>query len=115
MRQQLSKKLMQTIENLNEDLLHVLYSIVVARLQLLHKARALSAMKDFNILDRVSFTFNGKYMEGIVSRLNQKTISVTLDDGNRWNVSPGSLKRLADENPLKELLTKKQWEKLRKR
>ena len=61
-------------------------------------------MRNFYILDRVSFTHNGKYYEGVVTRLNQKTITVILDDGNRWNISPGNLKKIDQENPLKEFL-----------
>jgi len=32
--------------------------------------------------------------EGTVTRLNQKTITVTLDNGEHWNVSPDFLKKI---------------------
>lgn len=109
----LPKKLLAVIETLNEDQLHALYKVVVERLNLVHKMRALYAMQNFNLMDRVSFTHNGKYYEGIVNRLNQKTITVILDDGTRWNVTPGSLTKLDMENPFKDMLTKEQWEKIK--
>lgn len=109
------RQLTRLISSLNEDQIHALYRIIVDRLNLVHKARALSAMRKFHILDRVSFTHNGKYYKGVVTRLNQKTITVTLDDGNRWNVSPGSLTKIQTDNSLKELLTKEQWQKMHKR
>ncbi len=102
---QLPQQLNSLIKDLNEDQLHALYRIVVERLNLVHKVRALYAMRNFNILDRVSFTHNEKHYEGTVTRLNQKTITVILDDGNHWNVAPGVLTKLDQENPLKEILT----------
>lgn len=99
----LPKDIIRLIKHLNEDQLHSLYRMIVDRLNLVHRARALSAMKNFSILDRVSFSHNGKYYEGIVSRLNQKTITVILNDGNRWNVSPGNLRKVTKDNPLKEI------------
>lgn len=102
---QLPKQITNLIESLNEDQLHTLYRVVAERLNLIHKARALVAMRNFYILDRVSFSHNGKRYEGVVTRLNQKTITVTLDDDTRWGISPGNLKKIDQENPLKELLT----------
>ena len=101
---QLPKQIIRLIESLNEDQLHALYRVVAERLNLVHKARALAAMRNFYILDRVTFTHNGKRYEGIVTRLNQKTITVTLDDGNRWGIHPGNLKKIDQENPLKRTL-----------
>ena len=102
----LSKQILHLVKTLNEDQLHSLYRVVADRLNLMHRARALSAMRNFNVLDRVSFTHNGKYYEGNISRLNQKTITVILDDGNRWNVSPGNLKKMLIESPFKKLISK---------
>ena len=101
---QLQKQIIRLIESLNEDQLHALYRVVAERLNLVHKARALAAMRNFYILDRVTFTHNDKRYEGIVTRLNQKTITVTLDDGNRWGIHPGNLKKIDQENPLKRTL-----------
>jgi hypothetical protein len=53
-------------------------------------------MSQFHVLDRVSFVHNGKQYEGTVTRLNQKTISIMLDDATRWNVAPSLLTKLAD-------------------
>ena len=96
MDRQLPKQLLRMIETLDEDQLHALYRIVAQRLQLAQKAQALSAMSRFHVLDRVSFFHNGKQYEGTVTRLNQKTISVMLDDGTRWNVAPSLLTKVAD-------------------
>lgn len=115
MSQLLPKQLTQMLEHLNEDQLQGLYRLVADRLHILHKMRALYAMKDFAILDHVSFNHNGKYYEGVVTRLNQKTITVTLNDGNHWNVSPGFLTKMQKEPPQKDIqVTRKRWEDLQK-
>lgn len=88
---------------MNEDELHVLYRVVGERLRLLHRAKAMLAMRDFQVLDKVFFDYHGERKEGTVTRLNQKTITVTLDNGARWNVSPDFLKKIDEENILNEL------------
>jgi hypothetical protein len=84
------------VDTLDADQLHALYHVVAQRLQLAQKARALAAMSQFHVLDRVSFVHNGRQYEGTVTRLNQKTISIMLDDGTRWNVGPSLLTKVAD-------------------
>ena len=96
MDRQLPKQLLRIVETLDEDQLHALYHVVAQRLQLAQKAHALAAMSQFHALDRVSFYHNGKQYEGTVTRLNQKTISVMLEDGTRWNVSPSLVTKIAD-------------------
>ena len=93
---QVPKQLLRMVDTLDEEQLHTLYHIVAQRLQLAQKAHALAAMSRFHVLDRVSFVHNGKQYEGTVTRLNQKTISIVLEDGTRWNVAPSLLTKLAD-------------------
>jgi len=96
MARQLPKQLLRMVETLDDDQLHALYHMVAQRLQLAQKAHALAAMSQFHVLDRVSFVHHGKQYEGTVTRLNQKTISIVLDDGTRWNVAPSLLTKVAD-------------------
>ena len=96
MARQLPKQLLRMVDTLDEEQLHALYHVVAERLQLAQKARVLAAMSRFHVLDRVSFVHNGRQYEGTVTRLNQKTISITLDDGTRWNVAPSLLTKVAD-------------------
>jgi hypothetical protein len=88
----LPKQLLNIMDTLDEDQLHALYQRVAERLQLAQRAHTLYAMSQFHVLDRVSFVHNEKHYEGTVTRLNQKTINVTLDDGTRWNVYSGPQK-----------------------
>ena len=87
------QELIQIIEKLSEDQLRALYRFIGERLRLLFNMRALYAMRNFSIMDRVYFNHNGTYYEGSVTRLNQRTVTVTLDDGNKWTVAPSSLSK----------------------
>jgi hypothetical protein len=68
------------------------------------RAQALFAMRNFQVLDRVSFHYHGEQKIGTVIRLNQKTISVKLDTGEQWNISPQMLYKVDEENPISEML-----------
>ena len=66
---------------------------IVERLNLISQARAITLMTSFTKGDRVGFqALNGRTLEGMVLRLNKKTISVATDDGHQWNVAPGLLR-----------------------
>lgn len=82
----------EAIKRLNEQDLLFLNRLIVERLKLISQARATSLMTSFTMGDRVSFqASDGQVQEGVVLRLNKKTISVATDDGYQWNVSPGLL------------------------
>ena len=64
--------------------------LIVERLKLISKARATALTTKFTRDHRAGFQApDGRMLEGIVLRLNKKTISTTTDDGHRWNVAPG--------------------------
>jgi hypothetical protein len=96
MNRQLPKQLLRMVDTLDEAQLHALHQVVAQRLQLAEKAHALAAMSQFHVLDRVSFLHNGKQLQGTVTRLNQKTVGIMLEDGTRWNVAPSLLTKVAD-------------------
>jgi hypothetical protein len=67
--------------------------LIVERLKLISQARATTLMTNFTKGDRVGFHApDGRTLEGIVLRLNKKTVSVATDDGHQWNVAPGLLR-----------------------
>jgi hypothetical protein len=91
----------EAIKRLNEEDLLFLNRLIVERLKLISQARATTLMTSFTRGDRVGFQApDGRRLEGIVLRLNKKTISVAIDDGHQWNVAPGLLRliRSAGEN-----------------
>lgn len=83
----------EAIKRLGEEDLLFLNRLIVERLNLISQARATSLMTSFTKGDRVGFqTPDGRAVEGMVLRLNKKTVSIATDDGHQWNVSPGLLR-----------------------
>lgn len=82
----------EAIKRLNEEDLLFLNHLIVERLKLISQARSASLMASFTKGDRVSFQApDGRLLEGVVLRLNKKTVSVATDDDHHWNVSPSLL------------------------
>jgi hypothetical protein len=85
------------IDRLSEAELVDLNHRVVARLRFLQQARTHADMLAFKIGDRVVFQPPGqRSVTGMLTRYNQKTVTVITDEGRQWNVSPGVLSRVVD-------------------
>lgn len=83
----------EAIKRLDEEDLLFLNRLIVERLRLISQARATGLMATFTRGDRVGFQApDGRPVEGVVLRLNQKTVSIATDDGHQWNVAPGLLR-----------------------
>lgn len=83
----------EAIKRLNEEDLLFLNRLIVERLKLISQARATTLMTSFTRGDRVGFeTPDGRTLEGVVLRLNKKTITVAASDGGQWNVPAGLLR-----------------------
>jgi hypothetical protein len=83
----------EAIKRLNEEDLLFLNRLIIERLKLIAQARSTNLMIRFTRGDRVGFRApDGRMLEGIVLRLNKKTISVATNDGHQWNVAPGLLR-----------------------
>ena len=84
------------IDQLTEAELIDLNHRIVERLKFLEQMRAHSAMLEFSVGDRVAFTPDGRRpISGVLMKYNRKTVTVIADDGRRWNVSPGYLRKAA--------------------
>lgn len=82
------------IDELTEAELLDLNRRIVERLRMLDHMRAHVQMMEFSIGDRVQFQPPGReVMRGILARYNKKSVTVITDDGQRWNVGPGLLRR----------------------
>ena len=83
----------EAIKRLDEEDLLFLNRLIVERLKLISQARATTLMTRFTKGDRVGFQApDGRMLEGIVLRLNKKTVTVATDDGHQWNVAPSLLR-----------------------
>ena len=83
------------IDDLTYDQLIDLNNRVVARLRFLDQMRAHSAMLDFSIGEQVSFQPPGHpVLNGVITKYNQKTVSVVASNGQQWKVSPSHLSKV---------------------
>lgn len=88
------------IDNLSYDQLVDLNNRVVARLRFLDQMRAHSAMLDFSIGEQVSFHPPGHpVLTGVITKYNQKTVTVIASNGQQWKVSPSHLQKAAPATP----------------
>lgn len=82
------------IDKLTEAELTDLNHRVVERLRFLQQMRAHALMLDFSIGERVSFRAeDGSKVKGIITKYNQKTVTVVTESGQRWKVSPSFLQK----------------------
>jgi len=87
------------IDDLNEAELVDLNHRIVERLRFLSQMRAHSQMLEFRIGDRVTFQPEGlPPVIGMLTRYNQKSVTIITDDGHRWRVSPALLRKAASES-----------------
>jgi len=84
------------IDTLTEPELIDLNNRIVERLRFLSQMHAHAEMLEFKIGDRVSFDPPGRgEVIGMLTRYNRKTVTIITDDGQRWNVAPGLIRRVA--------------------
>lgn len=87
------------IDNLTESELIDLNNRIVERLRFLSQMRAHAEMLEFKIGDRVAFQPAGRgELTGMLTRYNRKTVTVITDDGQRWNVSPAFIRKVAKDS-----------------
>jgi hypothetical protein len=60
---------------------------VVRRIEYLHGLKTRAHLDKFEEGDRVTFQSDGRTVEGIVTRVNRKTLSIRTKD-TRWNIHP---------------------------
>ncbi len=81
------------ISQLTESELVDLNRKIVERLRMIRQVQAHVSMLQFTIGERVWFQTDLRRVEGVLVRYNKKSVTVITDQGDRWTVSPGLLKR----------------------
>ncbi len=86
------------IDYLTEAELIDLNNRIVERLKFLSQMHAHAEMLEFKIGDRVVFQPAGRgEVVGMLTRYNRKTVTVITDDGQRWNVAPAFIRKVAKD------------------
>ena len=82
------------IDQLTEPELIDLNNRIVERLRFLKRMRTHASMLEFSIGERVCFQPSDRpILYGIITKYNQKTVTVITETGERWNVAPSLLQR----------------------
>lgn len=81
------------IESLSLDQLLELNRSVIRRIEHLQGLKTRAHLERFDVGDRVSFQGDGRPAEGVVIRVNQKSVSVKTSDGY-WRIHPRFLTKL---------------------
>ena len=92
------------IDQLTESELIDLNRRIVERLRFLQHMRTHASMLEFSIGERVCFQPDDRpVISGIITKYNQKTVSIVTETGERWNVSPSLLRRADTKNKANEI------------
>ena len=75
------------IEKLSLEDLSDLNRRIVRRIQYLASLKTRAQLDRFEVGDRVTFQSDGRSVEGIVVRVNRKTLSIRTKD-THWNIHP---------------------------
>ncbi len=92
------------VEKLSLQELIELNRRVVRRIQYLHSLKTRSQLDRFEVGDRVSFQSEGKSVEGVVVRVNRKTLSVRTKE-THWNIHPRFLTKVCSPGSTSQDLT----------
>lgn len=82
------------IEKLSLEELIDLNRRVVRRIQYLASLKTRAQLDRFEVGDRVTFQSDGRAVEGIVVRVNRKTLSIRTKD-THWNIHPKFLTKIS--------------------
>jgi preprotein translocase subunit YajC len=86
------------IEKLSYEELIQLNHRIIRRIQYLQSLKTQAAIDRFQIGDKVFFQSGGRRIEGIVVRVNRKTLGVHTADAN-WNIHPGMVSKINEQKP----------------
>jgi hypothetical protein len=85
------------LEKLSLEQLIDLNRLVIRRIQYLHSLKTRSQLDQFEIGDRVGFQSEGRLVEGIVTRINRKSLSIRTKEAH-WKIHPRFLTKLSEGN-----------------
>lgn len=85
----------EVIEKLSLEDLRLLNRLIVERINHITRIKRGMQLLKFAPSDRVRFvSSHGEEIEGVVMRVNQKTVSVDTGGDGWWRVSPGILEKI---------------------
>ncbi len=84
----------EALRHMGEADLLFINKLIIERLHLIRQAKSTVALAQFSVGDHVAFKDNlDRWQFGVIEKLNKKTASVVTDQGERWKVSAGLLRK----------------------
>jgi len=90
------------IDKLSKEQLLALNRRIVERLNYLAARETLEVSKKFRVGDTVEFQSEESTIQGLVIRINRKTLSIRTKEG-QWNIPPQFLKKVTQEEKNRKL------------
>ena len=85
------------IEKMSVPELIELNKRIVRRIEYLHSLKTRARLDRFEVGDRVSFQSDGRAVEGLVVRVNRKSLSIRTKD-THWRIHPGMVTKVTPPN-----------------
>ncbi len=82
------------VNSLTVDEARTVYGLIGKRLNAIMQVQEIAALQQYAIGERVAFHSNARHIEGLVVRINLRTVSVVENTGKRWTVSPQHLQKV---------------------
>jgi len=84
----IAHELQEYVDRLSIEEARVVYKLIARRLNAIQHLHETALLQRFHVGDRVAFHSAGRHIEGLIVRVNLRTVSVTEDGGKRWTVAP---------------------------
>lgn len=81
-------RLREFIDGLNVQEAREAYGMLARKLDALARLNETVALEQYSIGERVAFHHDRQHIEGVIVRINLRSVSIVAADGRRWTVSP---------------------------
>lgn len=91
-------QLLNIIKDFSMEQLYKINEVVVERIKMLEKIKDFEAISSFRRGHKVKWVYEGREFEGVVVKVNQKTVNVAEKDPpyKSWRISPQWLQIIGD-------------------
>ena len=82
------------VDSLSIDEARTVHGLIVKRINAIMHFHETAALLQYNVGERVAFHSASRHIEGLVVRINLRTVSVIDNIGKRWTVAPQFLMKV---------------------
>lgn len=105
----------ELVDSLSIDEAKTVYKLIATRLNAIQHLHEAALLQKHQIGDRVAFHSAGRHIEGLIVRVNLRTVSVVEDSGKRWAVAPQYLSSAITAQKIRGIEKKRSKTKAKRR